>query len=114
MGVFVALAVGYVVGARTGSKDLDQVGKALKALSASEEFADVVSAVRSHLGHTLRELAGDDRGRPPGDRDGRPGRAGPAPVPERPEPAPRSRLQAGAGQLGTGPSMSATRLSVTS
>ena len=64
MGVFVALAVGYVVGARAGSKDLDQVGKALKSLSASDEFADVVSAVRSHLGHTLRELAGDDRGRP--------------------------------------------------
>lgn len=58
MGVFVALAVGYVIGARTGSKDLDQVTQALKALSASEEFADVVSAVRSHVGHTLRELAG--------------------------------------------------------
>jgi hypothetical protein len=53
-----------VVGARTGSKDLDQVGKALKALSASEEFADVVSAVRSHLGHTLRELAGMVEGAP--------------------------------------------------
>jgi hypothetical protein len=57
MGVFVALAVGYFVGARAGSKDLDQVTQALKALSASEEFADVVSAVRSHVGHTLRELA---------------------------------------------------------
>jgi hypothetical protein len=64
MGVFVALAVGYVVGARTGSKDLDQVTRALKALSASEEFADVVSAVRSHVGHTLRELAGMIEGAP--------------------------------------------------
>ena len=64
MGVFIALAVGYVVGARAGSKDLDEVGKALKALSASEEFADVVSAVRSHLGHTLRELAGMVEGAP--------------------------------------------------
>ena len=64
MGVFVALAVGYVIGARTGSKDLDQVAKALKALSASDEFADVVSAVRSHLGHTLRELAGVIEGAP--------------------------------------------------
>jgi hypothetical protein len=64
MGVFVALAVGYVVGARAGSKDLDQLGQALKALSASEEFADVVSAVRSHVGHTLRELAGVIEGRP--------------------------------------------------
>ena len=68
MGVFVALAVGYVVGARAGSKDLDQVGKALKALSASDEFADVVSAVRSHLGHTLRELAGMIEGAARGDR----------------------------------------------
>jgi hypothetical protein len=58
VGVFVAFAVGYVVGARAGSKDLDQVARALKALSASDEFADVVSAVRSHVGHTLRELAG--------------------------------------------------------
>jgi hypothetical protein len=64
MGFFVALAVGYVVGARTGSKDLDEVGRALKALSASDEFADVVSAVRSHLGHTLRELAGAIEGAP--------------------------------------------------
>ena len=64
MGVFVALAIGYFVGARAGSKDLDEVGQALKALSASEEFADVVSAVRSHVGHTLRELAGIVEGRP--------------------------------------------------
>ena len=33
MGVFVALAVGYVIGARAGSKDLDQVGQALRALT---------------------------------------------------------------------------------
>ncbi len=63
MGVFVALAVGYVIGARTGSKDLDQVTQALKALSASDEFADVVSAVRTHVGHTLREVAGMIEGR---------------------------------------------------
>lgn len=56
MGVLTALAVGYVIGARAGSKDLDQITQALKALSASEEFADVVSALRSHVGHTLREL----------------------------------------------------------
>ena len=57
MGVVVALAVGYVIGARAGSKDLDQVVHSLKAVRESEEFADLVSAVRSHLGHTLRELA---------------------------------------------------------
>lgn len=64
MGVLVALAVGYVVGARAGSKDLDQVTQALKALTASEEFADVVTAVRSHVGHTLRELADMIEGAP--------------------------------------------------
>ena len=58
MGIFVALAVGYVIGARVGSRDLDQVTESIKALAASDEFADVVGAVRSHLGHTLRELAG--------------------------------------------------------
>jgi hypothetical protein len=64
MGIFVGLAIGYVVGARAGSKDLDQVARTLKALSASEEFADVVSAVRTHVGHTLRELAGMIEGAP--------------------------------------------------
>ncbi len=54
---FVALVVGYVIGAQAGSKDLDQVVRSLKALRETEEFGDVVSAVRSHVGHTLRELA---------------------------------------------------------
>jgi hypothetical protein len=57
MGMFVALVVGYVIGARAGSKDLDQLTTSLKALRESDEFADVVSAVRAHVGHTLRELA---------------------------------------------------------
>jgi hypothetical protein len=57
MVAFVALVVGYVIGAQAGSKDLDQVVKSLKALRETEEFGDVVSAVRSHVGHTLRELA---------------------------------------------------------
>ena len=79
MGVLVALAVGYVVGARAGSKDLDQVTQALKALTASEEFADVVTAVRSHVGHTAR-VGGHDRRRPRPGRDGRSGRTCPASV----------------------------------
>jgi len=69
MGIFVALAVGYVVGAKTGSKDLDQLVKSLRALRESEEFADVVSAVRSHLGHTLREVAGVLEGGTGADRE---------------------------------------------
>lgn len=58
MGALVALAIGYVIGARAGSKDLDQVTAALRALTASDEFADVVAAMRSHVGHTLREVGG--------------------------------------------------------
>ena len=57
MNVLVALAVGYVVGAKTGGKDLDQLGRSLKALCDTDEFADVVSAARAHMGSTLRELA---------------------------------------------------------
>lgn len=57
MVAFVALVVGYIIGAKSGSKDLDQVVESLKALRRTEEFSDVVSAVRSHVGHTLRELA---------------------------------------------------------
>jgi hypothetical protein len=63
---FVALIVGYVIGAQAGSKDLDQVVSSLKALRETDEFADVVSAVRTHVGHTLRELASvvDGEGEP--------------------------------------------------
>jgi hypothetical protein len=57
MAAVVALVVGYVIGARAGSKDLDQVARSLRAVRDSEEFADLVSAVRSHAAHTLRELA---------------------------------------------------------
>jgi hypothetical protein len=57
MKILVALAVGYIVGAKTGSKDLDQLGRSLKALCDTEEFADVVSAARAQMGSTLRELA---------------------------------------------------------
>jgi hypothetical protein len=57
MNILVALAVGYVVGARTGGKDLDQLGRSLKALCETDEFSDVVAAGRAQLASTLRELA---------------------------------------------------------
>lgn len=56
MKIVVALAVGYVVGARIGSKDLDQLQEALAALRSSNELADVIAAARAHAGRTLREL----------------------------------------------------------
>lgn len=57
MKLLAALAVGYFVGARTGSKDIDQLGRSLKALCQTDEFADVVTVARAQLGSTLRELA---------------------------------------------------------
>ncbi len=57
MGMLVALAVGYLFGAKTGGKDLDQLMTSLKALTESNEFADVVSATRAHVAHSLREAA---------------------------------------------------------
>jgi hypothetical protein len=57
MGLFVALGIGYVIGARAGSKDLDAVMSSLKAVRESEEFHDLMKAVRAHVGSTLRELA---------------------------------------------------------
>ncbi|HKE76212.1 MAG TPA: hypothetical protein VKB57_21525 [Acidimicrobiales bacterium] len=69
MRTFIALAAGYVIGARAGSRDLDELTSALKALRDSDELADVVSALRSHAGHTLRALAATVDGRPPGQLD---------------------------------------------
>jgi hypothetical protein len=57
MGIFFGLVVGYLLGARTGGKDLEQLSESVKALADTDEFADVVTAARAQLGHTLRELA---------------------------------------------------------
>ncbi len=57
MNVFLALAAGYVIGAKTGGKDLDNLARSLKALCATDEFADVVAAARAQAGGTLRGLA---------------------------------------------------------
>jgi len=57
MRTILALTIGYLIGARAGSKDVDQIVGSVKALRESEEFSDLVAAVRTHAGHTLRELA---------------------------------------------------------
>jgi hypothetical protein len=57
MKVLIALVGGYLIGARAGSRDFDQLSKSFRALYESEEFDDFVSALRTHAGHTLRELA---------------------------------------------------------
>ena len=57
MGLLLAFAVGYVVGARAGSDDFDEVVQALQSIRESEEFHDLLRVLRSHAGHTLRGLA---------------------------------------------------------
>ncbi len=57
MNVFVAMAVGYLLGAKTGGEDLDQLGRSVKTLCQTDEFSDVVSATRAQVATTLRELA---------------------------------------------------------
>jgi hypothetical protein len=55
--VILALVVGYVVGAKTGGKELDELRRSVKALGGSDELADVVSAARIQLARALREVA---------------------------------------------------------
>ena len=57
MGILFAFAAGYVLGARAGSQDFDDVVEALQAIRQSDEFNDLVKSLRSHAAHTLRELA---------------------------------------------------------
>jgi hypothetical protein len=65
MNVLLALAVGYVIGARTGGKDLDQLGRALKSLAGTDEFGEVVLALRAQVGATLHEVAAIVQGERP-------------------------------------------------
>jgi hypothetical protein len=58
MKLLAALAAGYLIGARTGGKDLDELGRSVKALVGTDEFGEVVTAVRHQAGSTLREIAG--------------------------------------------------------
>jgi hypothetical protein len=57
MGLLLAFAAGYVVGARAGNDDFDEIVRAVQALRESEEVHDLLRVLRSHLGHTLRGLA---------------------------------------------------------
>jgi hypothetical protein len=58
MGILLAFAVGYVVGARGGERGYQDVVAALRELRDSEEFSNLVDALRSHVGGTLEEVAG--------------------------------------------------------
>ncbi len=51
-----AFIAGYVIGARDGSEALDEVIDAAKAVAASQEFEELVRALRAHAGHVLQEV----------------------------------------------------------
>jgi hypothetical protein len=53
----VALATGYVLGARADKEDFDDVMQALRAVLDSEEVHHLLVTVRGHAGHALRNLA---------------------------------------------------------
>jgi hypothetical protein len=57
MGLLVAFAAGCFLGARAVREDLGDVKRSLQAVRASDEFHDLVAAMRSHAGQTLRHLA---------------------------------------------------------
>ncbi|HZU80270.1 MAG TPA: hypothetical protein VE991_10175 [Acidimicrobiales bacterium] len=56
MGVLLAFAVGYVVGARAGSERYQEVVDAASAVRDSSEFQALVAALRSHASFVLTEL----------------------------------------------------------
>ena len=56
MGLILAFIAGYVIGARDGSDALDEVIDAAKAVAGSQEFDDLVKALRAHAGHVLQEV----------------------------------------------------------
>jgi len=57
MNALFAVAIGYVIGAKTGGEDLGQLTQSLKVLCGTDEFADVIEAARAHVGGTLRAMA---------------------------------------------------------
>jgi hypothetical protein len=57
MGVLLAWALGYVVGAKGGAQDFDDVVQAVKELRDSDEARQLWSVLRSHLGNVLRSAA---------------------------------------------------------
>jgi CHASE3 domain sensor protein len=53
----VALVAGYLLGAKTGQKELERLNKSLRNLYGTTEFQEVVNAARAQVGASLRELA---------------------------------------------------------
>jgi hypothetical protein len=56
MGIVLAFAVGYVVGANAGQEGYRDVVNALRSVRDSDEFSALLSALRSHASATLQRL----------------------------------------------------------
>jgi hypothetical protein len=70
MGLLVAFAAGCFLGARAVREDLGDIKRSLQAVRSSDEFHDLVAALRTHAGQTLRHVAdGLERTGTPGDDD---------------------------------------------
>ena len=57
IGLLVVFVAGYIMGANSGAESYGEVVDALHAIRKSEEFAALVSALRSHAGATLHHWA---------------------------------------------------------
>lgn len=57
MGILLAFAVGWFVGARGGQRGFDDVVEAAQAVRDSEEFQALLEAGKSHVGYALKEIA---------------------------------------------------------
>jgi len=56
VGVLLAFAVGWGVGARAGPAGFDEVVEALQTVRRSEEFEALAAVARAHLATALSEL----------------------------------------------------------
>ncbi len=56
VGILTAFGFGYLVGGQGGRDGMQEVAKAARAVGASEEFGDLIGAMRAHAGEGLKEL----------------------------------------------------------
>lgn len=63
-------AAGWALGAKSGESHFDEVIETTRNVVHSQEIADLVHALRSHVGYSLKELGGlvmGDEAEPAGD-----------------------------------------------
>jgi hypothetical protein len=63
-------AAGWALGAKSGESHFDEVIETTRNVVRSQEVADLVHALRSHVGYSLKELGGlvmGDESEPAGD-----------------------------------------------